>query len=86
MIGIIPFRPLSIKIAKGGHNTNINIVSGYYQIKLPDKPKPTKFDPYYHFYGVPKHFLTSNKTISSNKNTLDKYPIQEMHIANCRYP
>ena len=36
------------------HNTNINIVSGYYQIKLPNKPKPTKFDPYYHFYGAPK--------------------------------
>ena len=37
------------------HNTNINIVSGYYQIKLPNKPKPTKFDPYYHYPHYDKH-------------------------------
>ena len=35
-------------------NNKVNIVSGYYQIKLPNKPKPTKFDEYYHFYGTPK--------------------------------
>ena len=31
--------------------TGIRVVSGYYQIKFPDKPKPSKFDEYYHFYG-----------------------------------
>tara|TARA_B100000768_G_scaffold180259_1_gene199737 strand:- start:1158 stop:2165 length:1008 start_codon:yes stop_codon:yes gene_type:complete len=30
---------------------NINIISGYYQIKYPEKPKPNKTDLYYHFYG-----------------------------------
>ena len=35
-------------------NNKVNIVSGYYHIKLPNKPKPTKFDEYYHFYGTPK--------------------------------
>ena len=32
----------------------INIVSGYYQIKYPNKPKPSKLDRYYHFYGSEK--------------------------------
>lgn len=35
-------------------NIDINIVSGYYQIKFPDKPKPSKLDDYYHFYGTNK--------------------------------
>ena len=34
--------------------TMINVVSGYYQIKYPNKPKPSKFDEYYHFYGEKK--------------------------------
>ena len=32
----------------------INVVSGYYQIKYPNKPKPLKLDKYYHFYGENK--------------------------------
>ena len=35
-------------------NLNINIVSGYYQVKLPTGAKPSKFDEYYHFYGDTK--------------------------------
>ena len=32
----------------------INIVSGYFQVKLPTGAKPGKFDEYYHFYGEKK--------------------------------
>ena len=32
-------------------HTMVNVVSGYYQIKYPNKPKPSKFEKYYHFYG-----------------------------------
>ncbi len=32
----------------------VNVVSGYYQTKLTNQPKPTKFDQYYHFYGNKK--------------------------------
>ena len=32
-------------------NLKINVVSAYYQVKLPNGHKPTKYDEYYHFYG-----------------------------------
>ena len=35
-------------------NININIISGYYQIKPEGGHKPTKFDKYHHFFGVEK--------------------------------
>lgn len=45
---------LTILIEKIQKELGFNIKSGYYQIKFPDKPKPTKTDLYYHFYGDKK--------------------------------
>tara|TARA_B100000963_G_C22592317_1_gene656128 strand:+ start:79 stop:1095 length:1017 start_codon:yes stop_codon:yes gene_type:complete len=45
LIGIINLLEKDVKL---------NIVSGYYQIKPNGGHKPTKFDKYYHFFGVEK--------------------------------